>query len=84
MNAHYNGYFNGNESYKTGVSDLEKLNVDDYTRILEIYKLGTANDATSLNADWDKAYTKASKVISRHSISSRKKNMCDGSPRLTC
>ena len=73
MTARYNGYFNGNESYKTGVAELEKLHVDDYSKILQIYKLGTAENATSLSSYFDKAYTKSSYVITRHSIFLKKK-----------
>jgi tetratricopeptide (TPR) repeat protein len=68
MTARYNAYFNGNESCKTGVVELEKLHKDDYSKMLSIYKLGTADNATSVGSYFDKAYTKASKVISHHSI----------------
>jgi len=73
MTAHYNAYFNGNESFKTGVTALEALNVDDYTQILGVYRMGTAEDATSLSSDFDVAYKKASIVISKHSIFIKKK-----------
>ena len=73
MTARYNGYFNGNESFKTGLLELEKLHVDDYSKILPIYKLGTAENVTSLNSYFDKAFTKASTVIHRHSIFIQKK-----------
>ncbi|NTW32912.1 MAG: tetratricopeptide repeat protein [Bacteroidetes bacterium] len=73
MTARYNGYFNGNESFKEGLAELEKLHVDDYAKILSIYKLGTAENAASLNTYFDKAYTKASTVIQKHSIFIKKK-----------
>ena len=73
MTARYNGYFNGNESFKTGLVELEKLHVDNYSKILPIYKLGTAENAASLNSYFDKAFTKASMVIQRHSIFIAKK-----------
>ena len=73
MTGHYNGYFNGNESFKTGVIELEKLHVDDYTKFLEVYRMGTAENATSLNSYFDKAYTKASTTITKHSIFIKKK-----------
>jgi len=73
MTARYNAYFNGNESYKMGVMELEKLHVDDYSRILTVFKLGTLENATSLNSYFDKAYTKSSTVISRHSIFLKRK-----------
>lgn len=71
--AKYNGYFNGNEGLKEGVAELEKLHKDDYSKILPVYKLGTAENAASLNSYYDKAFTKASTVIKRHSIFLKKK-----------
>lgn len=71
--AKYNGYFNGNESLKDGVAQLSELHEDDYTKILQIYRLGTPENATSMNSYFDKAYTKASVVIQRHSIFIKKK-----------
>jgi tetratricopeptide (TPR) repeat protein len=68
LTARYNAYFNGNESFKTGVVELEKLHIDDYSKVLPVFKLGTAENATSLSSYFDKAFTKASKVITRHSI----------------
>ena len=53
---------------KQGYIELEKLHVDDYSKILPIYKLGTPENATSVNSYFDKAFTKASKVITKHSI----------------
>lgn len=68
MTAKYNGYFNGNEALKDGVAALEKAHIDDYSKILKIYRLGTADNATAQNTNFDKAYTKASTVIQKHSI----------------
>ena len=73
MTARYNAYFNGNESMKTGVIELGKLHKDDYSKILKIYKLGTADNAAAMNTYFDKAYTKGSKVIAHHSIYIKKK-----------
>jgi tetratricopeptide (TPR) repeat protein len=73
MTAHYNGYFNGNEALKEGVVALDKATIDDYSKILQIYRLGTEADATSQNANFDKAYTKSSTVIQKHSIFKKNK-----------
>lgn len=73
MTARYNAFFNGNESFKTGVVELEKLNVDDYSKILKVFKLGTLENATAQSTYFDKAYTKSSIVISRHSIFIKRK-----------
>ena len=73
LTSRYNAYFNGNESFKTGVIELNSLHDDDYSKILPIYKLGTEENATSLSSYFEKAYTKASIVISRHSIFIKRK-----------
>ena len=46
--AHYNVWWNGNESMKEARKQLETIAVDDYTRILPMYKLGTKEDAISV------------------------------------
>lgn len=68
LTAHYNAYFNGNESMKEGVKTLESKHVDDYSMILPVYKLGQKQDAQAIFPQMDRAYTKASKVIQRHSM----------------
>ncbi|MFH0866561.1 MAG: tetratricopeptide repeat protein [Bacteroidota bacterium] len=73
MTARYNGYFNGNEALKEGITALEKANIDDYSKILKIYRIGTAANAEAQNANFDKAFTKASTVIQKHSIFLKKK-----------
>lgn len=73
VTARYNAYFNGNEALKEGVAALSKANIDDYSKILKIYTLGTADDAQAQNANFEKAYTKASKVIQKHSIFKKNK-----------
>lgn len=68
LTAHYNGYFNGNESMKEGIAALEKAHVDDYSNVLPIYKLGTQKNAAAIFPQMDRAYKKASLMIQRHSI----------------
>jgi len=66
--AHYNTWWNGNESLKQGVEMLEKNVKDDYTRLLPVYKLGTKEEAMSLNPQFDRAIEKSVKGIKKHSI----------------
>lgn len=66
--AHYNIWWNGNESLKQGVEMLESKVKDDYTRILPVYKLGTKEDVMSLNPQFDRAIEKSVKGIKKHSI----------------
>jgi len=66
--AKYNGYFNGNESLKEGVAELAKVHEDNYNDVLQIYKLGTLQQAQSVYSKMDRAIEKASKVIRKHSM----------------
>ena len=68
LTAHYNAYFNGNESLKEGVVDLAKAHLDNYNKVLPVYKYGTAQNAQTVFPAMDKAIAKASKVITKHSI----------------
>ena len=66
--AHYNVWWNGNESLKEGVLKLEKNVQDDYTRILPPYRLGTKEEAMSVFPEMDRATEKGIKGIKKHSI----------------
>lgn len=68
LTAHYNAYWNGNESFKEGVRSLEKSAKDNYTLIIPVNKYGTEQDAQSIFPNMDRAIEKASKVIQRHSM----------------
>lgn len=66
--AHYNPYWNGNESLKEGVNELTKQAKDNYIAVLPVYNYGTQSNATAVNANMDRAIEKASKVIQKHSM----------------
>ncbi len=68
MTAHYNAYFNGNESYKEGVKKTKEAHQDDYSIILPVYKLADEKVAESVFPEMDRAFKKASKVIQKHSM----------------
>ena len=68
LTAHYNVWWNGNESLKEGVIKLDKKVNDDYTQILPVYKLGTAAEALSVKPQMDRAIEKGVKGIKKHSI----------------
>ncbi|HLO90350.1 MAG TPA: tetratricopeptide repeat protein [Lentimicrobium sp.] len=68
LNAHFNAYWNGNESLKEGVRELTKQAKDNYIVVLPVYNYGTQSNATAVNANMDRAIEKASKVIQRHSM----------------
>lgn len=68
LNAHYNAYWNGNESFKEGVTELAKTAKDNYISILPVYNFGSQANAQTINPNMDRAIEKASKVIQRHSM----------------
>jgi tetratricopeptide (TPR) repeat protein len=68
LTAHYNTYWNGNESFKEGLRTLDQNAKDNYALILPVYKYGTQQDAQSITPNMDRAIEKASKVIQRHSM----------------
>ncbi len=68
LNAHYNAYWNGNESLKEGIFEISKSAKDNYISVLPIYNYGSENVAQTINPNMDRAIEKASKVIQRHSM----------------
>lgn len=68
LTAHYNAWWNGNESLKEVVENLEKSVPDNYTTTLPVFKLGAKKDVTSILPKADRAIEKASMVIQRHSM----------------
>jgi tetratricopeptide (TPR) repeat protein len=77
VTSHYNAYFNGNESLKEGIAQLEKAHVDDYTGILEIYKYGDESQSQSVFPQMDRSLIKASKVIKKHSMEFKGIEYCE-------
>lgn len=68
MTAHYNAYWNGNESIKDGIKELNKNTKDNYAEVLQVYQNGTKEDAQKVNPQMDRAIEKGVKVIRMHSI----------------
>ena len=68
LTAHYNAYWNGNESFNEGIRTLDKTAKDNYTLVLPVFKYGSKQDAQSVASNMDRAIEKASKVIQRHSM----------------
>jgi len=74
--AKFNGYFNGEETYKVGVASLETAHIDNYYKILPVYRMGTIDDSKAFYPVGDKAIKKASVVIKKHSMSIKGKEYC--------
>ena len=68
VTSHYNAWYNGNESLKEGVAALAKAHQDNYMNILPVFKYGDEKNAQSVAAQMDRALTKASIVIKKHSM----------------
>lgn len=68
MTAHYNVYFNGNEAMKEGLTKIETQLVEDYTKILPIYKESLPGTETMVTSNMNTAIEKATKLIKMHSI----------------
>jgi len=68
LTGHYNMFWNGRESYREGVAQLNKDLKDNYNKILPVYNYGTEQQAQTLNPYMDKAIEKASLNIQQHSM----------------
>ncbi|MCX7986888.1 MAG: tetratricopeptide repeat protein [Bacteroidales bacterium] len=71
ITAHYNVYFNGNESYKKGVKKMTQQHKDDFTTLLPVFIYPGTEAANSVSSDMDRAIKKASKTIVLHSITAK-------------
>lgn len=66
--AKYNILFNGKESYKSGLFDLNKNAKENYTRVLPIYPRFQKSEAQAIAPQMDRTIEKSSKAIKKHSI----------------
>jgi tetratricopeptide (TPR) repeat protein len=71
--ARYNAYFNGRESYRSGLRRIERNYRFDYNQILPVFLYDDPTLARSVTSEMDRAIDKSSKVISRKSITARPK-----------
>jgi tetratricopeptide (TPR) repeat protein len=68
LTAHYNVFFNGNESFKQGVKAIELGNVDDYMQILPVFPDSKEENTSAAAGNMDRAIEKGTKLIKKHSI----------------
>lgn len=73
LTAHYNVYFNGKESLKTGVDKIDRSVEDDYSKVLPLFKSSNPTTAKAATSEMDNAIAKASKLIQSHSITKKPK-----------
>lgn len=74
LTAHYNVYFNGEESLKKGIEKINKNFKDNYSTILPVFKYGDEKVAGMVAGDMDRVIKKASKCINTHSITVKPKH----------
>jgi len=71
LTANYNIFFNGTESFKKGIKHAQESYVDDYTKILPVFMYDDPSIAQTIAPDMETSITKATKVITLHSITAK-------------
>ena len=80
VTAHYNGWWNGNESLKDGVRESEKNTDDNYNEILPVYNYGDETQGQAMASYSDRAIEKGSMVAQRHTMWFKKREYCKWVP----
>jgi len=73
MTAHYNVFFNGKESLRTGVDKINNSVEDDYSKVLPLFKSNNPATASVAKSNMENAILKGSKLIKSHSITKKPK-----------
>jgi len=68
LTTHYNIYWNGNESFKTGLAELSKNSRNNYNKILLVNDYGSADESRKIYSQMDRAIEKSTIAIQRHSL----------------
>lgn len=71
MTAHFNVFFNGNESFKAGAKKVESANKDNYTQLLAIFPSSKKENLDVASGEMDIAIQKGGKLITLHSITAK-------------
>ncbi|MBN2165374.1 MAG: tetratricopeptide repeat protein [Marinilabiliaceae bacterium] len=80
LTAHYNVFYNGNESYEMGVKKVREVVKNDYSEVLPLFEFSDKLNVSSVSSDMDRAIEKGIKLIQKHSITKKpKKKGGDGS-----
>ncbi len=81
LTAHYNGWWNGNESIKEGVREAKKKDLDNHNLILPVYNYGEEADGQSMASYADRAIEKGSIAVQRHSMWFKNRERCRWVPK---
>lgn len=71
LTSRYNIFFNGNESFKSGVAKVNRGYVDDYAELLRVFEYSDPASPSRCSADMERAIQKASKLISLKSMTAK-------------
>ncbi len=71
LTAHYNVFFNGNESYKAGIKAIRESYKDNYNKVLPMFEESDEQAAGVASGEMDRAIEKGTKLIVRHSMTAR-------------
>lgn len=71
LTARYNIYFNGYESFKTGLAKIVNGHRDDFAEILNVFEYSDPSTVSMGAGDMERAIQKASKLISLKSITAK-------------
>ncbi|MCF8331411.1 MAG: tetratricopeptide repeat protein [Bacteroidales bacterium] len=68
LTAHYNALFNGHQALKQGVEQIQDAHVDNFDRVLPVFRLADETASQSAAPQMDRAVKKAAKVVQKHSM----------------
>ncbi len=81
LTAHYNGWWNGNESIKEGIREAQKKDIDNHNLILPVYNYGEEANGQSMASYADRAIEKGSIAAQRHSMWFKNRERCRWVPK---
>ncbi|MFN4083622.1 MAG: tetratricopeptide repeat protein [Bacteroidia bacterium] len=70
LTGHYNVYFNGEQKLNDVITQIEKSHTDDFTKVLDVYQVGTEQSAKAAGNMIDEAIKKFSATIQLHTVGS--------------
>ncbi len=68
MTAYYNIYWNGQETYKELLTDIESFGYDNYSHVLNVYEYGSILDTAKTMDKTLRMIEKGTKAFQKHSI----------------
>lgn len=68
ITSHYNAYYNGETALEEARKTIATGHIDDYTKILDVFPLGTEESVKAVSMQLERAHEKASIVIHKHSM----------------